>query len=83
MDGASKRTRLWNVNILNFYVEIWAFVDYDTSFACLGDLERLSFVVGHVGIHVLLVLKMKKTEKRIKAESRLSNSIRLTPPPTT
>jgi hypothetical protein len=66
--GASKRTRLWNVNILNFYVEIRAFVDYDTSFACLRDLERLSFVVGHVEFQVLLVLKMKRTEKRIKAE---------------
>jgi hypothetical protein len=68
-DGASKRTWLWNVNILNFYVEIWAFIDYDTSFACLGDLERLSLFVGHVGFNVLLVLKMEKTEKRIKAES--------------
>jgi hypothetical protein len=43
-----KPTRLWNLDILDFYVEIWAFVDHDTSFACFGNFECLGLVVGHV-----------------------------------
>ena len=40
-------TGLRRVNLLDFYMEVWAFVDYYTTLALLWDIESLNLFFGH------------------------------------
>lgn len=60
-------------------MEIWAFIDDDTSFARFGDFERLGLVVGHVGLWVLVALmeKMVKMVKMIERREQWESGIQI------
>jgi hypothetical protein len=45
-------TTFWDWNILYLDVEVWTFIDNDTSFASFRDVKSLDLVFRHVEIYV-------------------------------